>query len=179
MACGIIQSCTTIKMFFSLHWNLLQDLIWLTHTPRLLYYIVTNRYRILQIVWGGKVSWLQNSTVIRWKTLAVCPSRVTNFQTLIAPTRKEGFAERWSWNNQSTTKSTILIFCLTWPRMWPHVYMGMVTTSSTTSVVDEFETISCVWENHHKITVELQIFMIWNFIIFMRIFHITKPFHKI
>jgi len=31
-------------------------------------------YRILQIVRGGKVSWLQNSTVIRWKTFAVDPS---------------------------------------------------------------------------------------------------------
>jgi len=28
-------------------------------------------YRILQIVQGGKVSRLQNSTVIRWKTFAV------------------------------------------------------------------------------------------------------------
>ena len=39
-------------------------------------------YRILQIVRGGKVSWLQNSTVIRWKTFAVGPSRATNIQIL-------------------------------------------------------------------------------------------------
>jgi len=31
-------------------------------------------YCILQIVRGGKVSWLQNSTVIRWKTFVVGPS---------------------------------------------------------------------------------------------------------
>jgi len=31
-------------------------------------------YRILQIVQGGKVSRLQNSTAIRWKTFAVGPS---------------------------------------------------------------------------------------------------------
>jgi len=95
-------------------------------------------YRILQIVRGGKVLRLQNSTVICWKTFTVGPSRVTNFQSLIVSTRKEGFAEQRSWNNQSTTKSTILfIFCLTWPCMWPHVYIGM-TTNLTMSVVDEF-----------------------------------------
>jgi len=32
------------------------------------------KYRILQIVRGGKVSRLQNLTVIRWKTFAVGPS---------------------------------------------------------------------------------------------------------
>jgi len=53
-------------------------------------------YCILQIVQGGKVSWLQNSNVFHWKTFAVGPSRATNFQTLIAPTQKEGFAEQWS-----------------------------------------------------------------------------------
>ena len=57
------------------------------------YVIVLRRniYRILQIVRGGKVSRLQNSTVIHWKTFAVGPSRATNLQILIAPTRKEGF----------------------------------------------------------------------------------------
>jgi len=40
-------------------------------------------YRILQIVRGGKVSQLQDSTVIRWKTFAVGPSQATNFQTLM------------------------------------------------------------------------------------------------
>ena len=30
-----------------------------------------SKYRILQIVQGRKVSWLQNSTVICWKTFAV------------------------------------------------------------------------------------------------------------
>jgi len=72
--------------------------------------------------------WLQNSTVTRWKKFAVGPSRATNFQTLIAPSRKEGFAERWSWNNQSTTKSTILLSVshdltciLAWPQAQPRV----------------------------------------------------------
>jgi len=50
----------------------------------------------LQIVRGGKVSRLQNSTVIRWKIFAVGPPQVTNFQTLIAPTQKEGVAKQWS-----------------------------------------------------------------------------------
>jgi len=49
----------------------------------------------LQIVQGGKVSRLQNSNVFCWKTFVFGPSsRATNFQTLIAPTQKEGFAER-------------------------------------------------------------------------------------
>ena len=38
---------------------------------------------ILQIVRGGKVLRLQNSTVIRWKTFVVGPSRATNLQILI------------------------------------------------------------------------------------------------
>jgi len=102
----------------------------------------------LQIVRGGKVSRLQNSTVICWNAFTVGPSWVTNFQTLIAPTRKEGSAKRWSWHNRSTTQSTLLfIFCLTLPRMWPHMYIGM-TTSSTMSAVDEFETSSCIWGYH-------------------------------
>jgi len=94
------------------------------------------------------VSWLQNSTVIHWKTFVVGPSQLTNFQTLITPTWKEGSAKRWSWNIWSTTESTLLfIFCLTWPCMWPHMYIGM-TTSLTISVVDEFETSSCIQGYH-------------------------------
>jgi len=33
----------------------------------------SNMYRILQIVWGGKVSRLQDSNVIHWKTFVVGP----------------------------------------------------------------------------------------------------------
>jgi len=47
----------------------------------------------LQIVRGGKVLRLQDSTVICWKTFAVGPFQATNFQTLIALTQKEGLAE--------------------------------------------------------------------------------------
>jgi len=41
-------------------------------------------YRILQIVQGGKVSRLQNSTVIRWKTFAVGPSLPLFFYNLLS-----------------------------------------------------------------------------------------------
>jgi len=52
-------------------------------------------YCILQIVWGGKVSRLQNSTVICWKTFAVGPSLLFFFYNLLS----EGnyFAGKVSW----------------------------------------------------------------------------------
>jgi len=41
-------------------------------------------YRILQIVRGGKVLQLQNSTVTRWKTFAVGPSLPFFFYNLLS-----------------------------------------------------------------------------------------------
>jgi len=83
-------------------------------------------------------------TVIHWKTFAVGPSRATNFQSLIAPTRKVGFAEQWSGNNQSTTESTILFIL---PHMTLHV-TSLVYWHLMTSVVDEFEMSSFVQGYH-------------------------------
>jgi len=101
-------------------------------------------YHMLQIVRGGKVLQLQDSTVICSKTFAVGPSWATNFQTLIAPTQKVGFAKQWSWNNQSTTESTILfILSHMTLRVTSHVYWHL-----TTSVVDGFETSSFVQGYH-------------------------------
>jgi len=45
---------------------------------------VEKKYRILQNFRGGKVSWLQNSIVIRWKTFAVGPSLPFFFYNLLS-----------------------------------------------------------------------------------------------